>query len=52
MTEKNNKPESRLTAGLIALLPMMFIAGLFVGNQIWGTPNVGAAQARRHPRTL
>lgn len=45
MTDNKKKPGFSLTAGLIALLPVMFIFGLFIGFQLWGTPNVEADQA-------
>jgi protein-disulfide isomerase len=45
MDTNKKKPGITQTAGLIALLPVMFIAGLFVGYQLWATPNVESAQA-------
>ena len=45
MIDNKKKPEISMTAGLIALLPIMFIAGLFVGYQLWATPNIETAQA-------
>jgi len=48
MTETPKKrTSSRNTtfSALIAGLPLMFIAGLFVGYQVWGKPNVQADQA-------
>ena len=51
MPEKNKKTtNSTLTAGLIAGLPLMFIVGLFVGYQLWATPNVQADQAANTPQ--
>ena len=39
MTEKKRKaPSSTLTSALIAALPIAFIAGLFVGYQLWEAP--------------
>jgi protein-disulfide isomerase len=39
MTEKKRKaPSSILTSALIAALPIAFIAGLFVGYQLWEAP--------------
>lgn len=52
MSQKNKKSAvSNPTAfsALIAGLPLMFIAGMFVGYQIWGKPNVQADQASVNP---
>ncbi|MFN2143698.1 MAG: DsbA family protein [Anaerolineales bacterium] len=45
MIDNKKKQGIPMTAGLIALLPVMFIAGLFVGYQLWATPNIETAQA-------
>lgn len=45
-TEKKRTASKNTSfSALIAALPLMFIAGLFVGYQIWGKPNVQADQA-------
>ncbi len=41
---KGASASSNITSVLIAGLPFMFIAGLFVGFQLWGKPNVQADQ--------
>lgn len=45
-TKKSKRAGGGVTAtsALIAGLPLMFLAGLFVGFQLWGTPNVQADQ--------
>ncbi|MEJ2758710.1 MAG: thioredoxin domain-containing protein [Anaerolineales bacterium] len=53
MRSKNKKGaagNSTMTSALIAGLPIMFIAGLFVGFQIWGKPNVQADQQANTPQ--
>lgn len=53
MLSKPNKkgaaPSNTAFSALMAGLPLMFIAGLFVGYQIWGKPNVQADQAAANP---
>lgn len=48
-TKKRNSSRNTAYSALIAGLPLMFIAGLFVGFQIWGKPNVQADQAAGSP---
>ena len=51
MAEKKGKAtSSTVHAAMIAGLPLMFIAGLFVGYQLWATPNVQADQAANTPQ--
>ena len=48
MTNDNKKSHSsnnRLLSMLMAGLPLAFFAGLFVGFQVWGRPNIQADQA-------
>ena len=40
--KKRGAPKHTTFSALIAGLPLMFIAGLFVGFQLWGKPNVQA----------
>lgn len=53
MSDKRNKRRSTssITANsaLIAGLPLMFLAGLFVGYQLWATPNVEQDLAANTP---
>ena len=53
MRSNNRKGAARsstMTSVLIAGLPFMFIAGLFVGFQLWGKPNVQADQQANTPQ--
>lgn len=43
--KRSRRDNATLTSALIAGLPLMFLAGLFVGFQLWATPNVEADQA-------
>jgi len=45
--KRSRKESSTVTSALIAGLPLMFLAGLFVGHQLWATPNVQADQANQ-----
>lgn len=52
MSAKKNKRAGEsvtTTSALIAGLPLMFLAGLFVGFQLWGTPNIQADQEANTP---
>jgi len=44
-TKKRSAPKPASVSALIAGLPLMFLAGMFLGYQIWGTPNIQADQA-------
>ena len=48
--KKGKQTTSTVNAAMIAGLPLMFIAGLFVGYQLWATPNVEADQAANTPQ--
>ncbi len=48
---KRAAPNNTAFSALIAGLPLMFIAGMFVGYQLWGKPNVQADQAADSPST-
>lgn len=50
-TKKRSRRDNfALVSALIAGLPLMFLAGLFIGYQIWATPNVEADQASNTPQ--
>lgn len=48
--EKRKKNAFNLTAALMAGLPLAFIAGLFVGYQLWAAPNVEADLSANTPQ--
>ncbi|HKJ26084.1 MAG TPA: thioredoxin domain-containing protein [Anaerolineales bacterium] len=56
MTNTNTEGEGRkknsnvFTSALMAGIPLAFIAGLFVGFQLWGEPNVQADEAANTPQ--
>jgi len=48
-TKKSSASNPAVFSALIAGLPLMFIAGLFVGFQVWGKPDVQADQVANNP---
>ncbi|MBN2045393.1 MAG: DsbA family protein [Anaerolineales bacterium] len=45
MSRNKKKSTFTSTAALMALLPVMFLAGLFVGYQVWATPTIEVSAA-------
>ncbi len=46
---KKNKGTSVSLSIFVAALPLVFLAGMFAGFQVWGKPNVGLDQANDEP---
>lgn len=48
--KRKGAASNTVTSALIAGLPLMFLAGLFVGFQLWGKPNVQVDQEANTPQ--